>query len=431
MTTATAAVVILTVFVAGTLILVVGQSQALNAQVSDLRDAIGSLGHTTTTSTTTVAPTTRHVTLYAYQREIEIAQGVTYEAWTFNGTVPGPAIFVNEGDTVVFRLVNNSTMPHSMDFHAAEIDWATAYASIPPNSSKDFTFHATYPGVFMYHCGTPPVLQHISNGMYGAIIVLPSTPLPPAPGGSFVLLESEFYPSMGPNGKTVGNYTKMLSSMPDYVVFNGKALQYVSHPLTVHPNQRVRLYVLNVGPSLWEAFHVIGAVMDRVYLDGNPANVAYGLQTVSLAPSSGAIIDMYFRDPGGKNPFVTHSFAWASRGAVGVFVVSGGAQTTTTTASQTQAGVSASIPAGSAASTTLPGYAPALFTVVIGMNATVTWVNDDTAPHTVTADDDSYDSGNMNAGGTYTHSFTVPGTYTYYCVYHPWMHGEVDVVAMH
>ncbi len=438
MTTAEAAIVILVIMVGGLSITVIGQSNSLNDQLSSLKTDVNNLKQTVAGiigggGQGPVTPTTRHISLYTYQKDVEIAQDVIYKAWTFNGTVPGPAIFINQGDTVVFTLINNSTMGHSIDFHAAEIDWATAYATIGPGENKTFTFKANYPGVFMYHCGTPPVLEHIGNGMYGAIIVNPSTPLPPAPGGSYVLIESEFYMSPSVNGTHSGNYTKMLSANPDYVVFNGKANQYMNNPLTVQPNKLVRLYLLNVGPSLWEAFHIIGAIMDKVYLDGNPANLERGLQTVNLAPSSGAIVDMYFRDPGGKNPFVNHAFAYAARGALGVFSVASGNQTTTTTTTSTtsQQGVTVDILNGASVTTTSPGFSPPTITVMIGMNSTVTWVNLDSGVHTVTANDKSFDSGNLNQGDTFTFTFTQPGTYHYYCKYHSWMAGTVNVVAMH
>jgi nitrite reductase (NO-forming) len=431
-----AAVILLTVLLGGTLVVIVDQAQVQGDQISSLSSELNSLhtGRSTTASTavqgTNVSPTTRHVTLFSYPKIIQIAKGVNYLGWTFNGTVPGPTIFVNQGDTVVFTLINNSTMPHSMDFHAAEIDWATAYSSVAPGENKTFSFVANYPGVFMYHCGTPPVLEHIGNGMYGAIVVQPSVPLSAAPGGSYVIIESEFYISMGANRTYAGNYTKMLSGVPDYVVFNGEANQYMDRPLTVQPNQRVRLYLLNVGPTLWEAFHVIGAIMDTVYIDGNPANVMHGLQTLSLAPSSGAIVDMYFRDPGGKNPFVTHAFAYASKGAIGIFQVAGGSTSTTTSTSSEQ-GVTVDILNGAGMDTNSPGYSPPTITVVIGMNSTVTWVNQDTMPHTVTATDHSFDSGNLDAGKSFTFTFTLPGTYSYFCSYHSWMKGKVIVMAMH
>ena len=89
----------------------------------------------------------------------------------------------------------------------------------------------------MYHCGTSPAIEHIANGMYGAIIVNSSTPLPPAPGGQYVLIQSEFYLNAKPgsDGNYAGNYTKMLAGTPTYVVFNAKANGYVAKPLPVQP----------------------------------------------------------------------------------------------------------------------------------------------------------------------------------------------------
>ena len=424
----------------------VDYSQAMNNQISSLQSQINSLqerGSQTTPQSQTqsaaqVAPTTRHLTLVAEQAKVVIAPNVTYDAWTFNGTVPGPTITVNQGDTINFRLINNDTMmAHSIDFHAAEIDWSTAYATVAPGQSKTFSFTVNYPGVFMYHCGAPPVLEHIGNGMYGAIIVDPSTPLPPAPGGQYVLIQSEFYLNQKPgtDGAYAGNYSKMLAATPDYVVFNGVANQYQKNPLPVLPNQLVRLYVLNVGPDHWSAFHVIGALMDTVYVDGNPANVEHGLQTLNIPPSGGAIVEMYFRDPGGRNPFVTHDFADASKGAVGMFTVASSSATATTavtsaTSSTTAvagAKVSVTIPAGAATDTSSQGFSPSTITVVIGVNNTVVWTNKDGAPHTVTSVDKKFDSGNMNTGDSFTYTFTTPGTYQYGCSYHPWMKGTVIV----
>jgi len=423
-------------------------TQALSNQISSLQSQVNSLqageGTVRTTSQApsstigVLAPSERHITLVAKEAKVVIATNVTYDAWSFNGTVPGPTIIVNQGETIDFKLINNFTdMAHSIDFHAAEIDWSTAYAVVAPGQSKVFSFVPSYPGVFMYHCGAPPVLEHISNGMYGAIIVNPVTSLPPATGGQYVFVQSEFYLNSHPgaDGAYAGNYTKMLAATPDYVVFNGKANQYQKAPLPVQPNQLVRLYILNVGPSHWSAFHVIGALMDTVYIDGNPANTEHGMQTLSIPPSGGAIVDMYFRDPGGKNPFVTHDFADASKGAVGVFVVGTESTTATTTTSSTTtsssvpsgASVHVMIPAGSGTNTTSPGYSPATITVVIGVNNTVMWMNMDNMPHTVTAVNHSFDSGNMNPGDTFTYTFTAPGTYQYGCTYHSWMKGTVIV----
>lgn len=386
------------------------------------------------TPTCAVSSGSTSVTLVAEKATVQIANGVTYDGWSFNGTIPGPTIWVKQCENVHFTLINNDTMAHSIDFHAALVNWATDYAPVAPGQSLSFNFTPYYPGIFMYHCGVPPVLEHIANGMYGVIIVngTGKWALPAAPGGQAVLIESEFYLNSHPNpdGSYSGNYSKMLAATPDYVVFNGKAFQYQSNPIVVKPNEAVRLYVFNEGPNEWEAFHVIGSILDTVYIDGNPFNVEHGLQTVSIPPSGGAIIDMYFPDAGGKNPFVNHAFAYAQAGAVGVFQVENSTSSSSTTTSQTISGPQVSIQSGSAVNSTSVYYSPSTITVVIGVNNTVTWINNDMAPHTVTADDGkSFDSGNINAlGSSWTFTFTTPGTYTYHCAYHLWMKGTVIVL---
>ena len=375
------------------------------------------------------------ISLIAERTKVTIANNVTYDGWSFNGTIPGPTIWVNMCENVEFTLINNDTIPHSIDFHAAQVNWATVYKPVLPGKSLSFNFTPSYPGIFMYHCGVPPVLEHIANGMYGVIIVngTGNWALPPAPGGTYVLIESEFYlnDQSGTDGSYTGNYTKMLAATPDYVVFNGKAFQYQANPLPVLPNELVRLYVFNEGPSLWEAFHVIGGIMDTVYIDGNPYNVEHGLQTVSIPPAGGAIVDMYFTDPGGLNPFVNHAFAYAQAGAIGVFKVenSTSVANATTTSASGALGVPVSIPLGSATNATTTYYSPANITVVIGANNTVAWTNNDNTPHTVTANNGAFDSGLINPGQTWTYTFTTPGTYAYHCSIHPWMTGTVTVEA--
>ena len=407
-----------------------------------------SLGISTTTVTTTQqvsSPQTEgyatpvcnsqagstRITLVAERAKVQIAKNVTYDGWSFNGTIPGPTIWVNLCENVEFTLINNDTMAHSIDFHAAQVNWATVYAPVLPGKTLSFNFTPAYPGIFMYHCGVPPVLEHIANGMYGVIIVngTGNWALPVAPGGTFVLIESEFYLNgqAGTDGSYTGNYTKMLAATPDYVVFNGKAFQYQVSPIVVKPNQLVRLYVFNEGPNLWEAFHVIGSILDTVYTDGNPLNVQHGLQTVSIPPSGGAIVDMYFTDPGGLNPFVNHAFAYAQAGTVGVFKVENLTSTSSSSTASGAPGVPVSIQAGSAVNSTTTYYSPATLTVVIGVNNTVTWANNDDATHTVTADDGSFDSGFLNQGQTWSYTFTTPGTYSYHCSIHLWMKGTVIV----
>ncbi len=272
-----------------------------------------------------------NVDLTAVETVQEIAAGVKYHVWTFNGTTPAPVIRVRLGDTIHFTLTNASTigMQHSIDFHAAMTPWADLpaagsatltgnYQPVNPGETKTFDWVAMFPGVFMYHCGVPPVLQHISNGMYGAIIVEPEN-LPAE--REYVLVSSEFYPGAKPiNGVYEGDLDRMLAVDPEYVVFNGVADQYKAAPLEVRPNEPFRIWVMNAGPTLDDAFHVIGTMFDKTYPSGNLANTLYGLQTYNIPPGDGAMFELNIPDPG-LYPFVTHAFAYTGLGAVGLIKV--------------------------------------------------------------------------------------------------------------
>ena len=248
---------------------------------------------------------------------ITAAPNVTYAAWTFANSVPGPVIRVAQGDTVDFTLVNRANIPHSLDFHAAEIAPDKYYRNLMPGDSLSYRFVARVPGAFMYHCGTAPVAMHIANGMYGALIVDPPTPRPAAK--EFVFVQSEFYLSAAAdrNGDFTLDWNKMLSLSPDHVVFNGRASQYATSPLEVRPNELVRMYVVNAGPNRISSFHVVGGIFERVFLDGSPTTALRGVQTMNVPVGGGAIFEVRLREPG-EYPFVTHAFADATKGAVGV-----------------------------------------------------------------------------------------------------------------
>jgi nitrite reductase (NO-forming) len=249
---------------------------------------------------------------------ISIAPGVAYHAWTFGGTVPGPIIRVKQGQTINFTLVNGTAMAHSIDFHAAETPWNVNYQAVAAGKSFSFTWKASYPGIFMYHCGTPPVIEHIANGMYGAIIVDPASGWKPA--HEFVLVQSEFYTRKMPDGSMSFDYNKAMAVQPDYVTFNGYANQYKEAPLTAKLGERVRIFVLNAGPSEFSAFHTIGAMFTDVYTDGNPANHMVGNQTITIPPGGGSVVELTIPEAG-LYPFVTHSFANASAGALGILKI--------------------------------------------------------------------------------------------------------------
>ncbi|MBA3430961.1 MAG: multicopper oxidase domain-containing protein [Actinobacteria bacterium] len=260
---------------------------------------------------------TKHrVTLEVTEETVEVADGIFINLWTFGGTVPGPVIRVTEGDTIHFKLVNKAQTAHSMDFHAAELAPNRAYVDVLPGKSFEFDWKAEQPGVFMYHCGTEPVLHHIGNGMYGTVIVEPQGgQLPPA--REYALVQSELY--FGGQDE-VSDLSKMEAKDPDWIVFNGYTNQYVDDPLVADPGERVRLYLLNAGPSEWSAFHVIGALFDRTWQEGIVGGPA---QTISIAPSQGAIVE-FTMEEGGMYPFVTHAFGDAVKGAIGTFKVGDG-----------------------------------------------------------------------------------------------------------
>jgi nitrite reductase (NO-forming) len=260
------------------------------------------------------------VDLSLIDKTIQISPDVRYKTWTFNGTVPGPVVHARVGQTIDVTLTNKSGMAHSIDFHSALAPPNVAYQSIAPGKSIHFSWVAKYPGAFLYHCGTPPVLMHISNGMYGAVIVDPEGGWPDGNMLSYVLVQSEFYTRAVPGqpGVYQGDMQKARASMADLVEFNGFAMQYLDKPLAISVNNPVRLFVINAGPSHFSAFHVIGTVMDTTYTGGNPANVLHGLQTVAIAPGDGAVTEFMARQAG-HYPFVTHSFGDADLGAMGAF----------------------------------------------------------------------------------------------------------------
>ena len=261
---------------------------------------------------------------------LEIAKGVTYQGWTFGGTVPGPVIHVRVGDLVRVTVVNNSPMPHSIDFHAARIPPNVAYRMIMPKDSVQFEFRARDAGAFMVHCGTPPVTMHLMQGMYFPFIVDPKEGWGTSADKEFVLVQSEFYAKSGDTSK-VG---VLLPATPDWsaeqaknasqVVFNGRAFQYKENMLKVDVGDRVRFFVVNAGPNFESDFHIVGAIFDRVYPDGNPRHALQDVQTYHVPAGGGVVFETVFdKDASGEGlyAFVTHSFADAEKGAVGMIQV--------------------------------------------------------------------------------------------------------------
>ncbi len=267
---------------------------------------------------------------------IEIAPGVRFGAWTFGDSVPGPTIRARVGDKIRFSMTNRSDevmpgvqltsapMMHSMDFHSAMVSPQDKYRSVAPGQTIEFDYTVNYPGVFMYHCGTPMILEHIASGMYGAVIVEPKEGYPTKADREYMVIQSEFYLKPDPAGKKIDGQPlyvldtdNLKKAMPNYTVFNGQHNGMVKNPLAAKPGEKVRLFVLNVGPSKTSSFHVVGTIFDRVWMEGNPDNQFRGMQTVLLGSSNSAIVEMIIPEAG-KYIMVDHHFANASSGAIGL-----------------------------------------------------------------------------------------------------------------
>jgi nitrite reductase (NO-forming) len=255
------------------------------------------------------------------ERLATIAEGYVQRIWTFNGTTPGPVIRTEVGDTVRVHLVNppEATVSHSVDFHASQVAWNDEMRSIAPGEELIYEFTTDYAGVWMYHCGTDPVLHHIANGMFGMVIVEPDGGLPPIEN-EFFIVQHEWY--LGPQGE-VSSFEKanQAAPSPDFVMFNGVAFQYKDHPIEIPTGEEVRFFVLDAGPSIDSSFHVVGTIFDQVVREGvhlergNEGN--WGSQAVDLAPAQGAVIELRAAEDG-LYPMVTHAFNFPGRGAVGL-----------------------------------------------------------------------------------------------------------------
>jgi nitrite reductase (NO-forming) len=263
--------------------------------------------------------TVHNVTLHATETVLEVAPGVKQQMWTFNGQVPGPILRGHIGDVFNVTLVNDGTMGHSIDFHASKVSPNVEMRTLQPHESLVYQFKADYAGIWMYHCGTAPALDHIANGMYGAVIIDP--PNLPAVDHEYVMVQSELY--TGPQGQP-GDYAKMEAATPDAVVFNGYVNQYKFAPIKVDAGQRIRVWVLDAGPNENSSFHIVGTIFDTVYKEGQyllrPDATHGGSQTLDLQPAQGGFVEFTLNDVG-QYPMVTHKFANVGKGALGLFQV--------------------------------------------------------------------------------------------------------------
>ncbi|GJQ51792.1 MAG: nitrite reductase, copper-containing [Anaerolineaceae bacterium] len=256
----------------------------------------------------------------------EMANGTTLNYWTFDGTVPGPFIRGRVGDTVHLSIHNDETNlhPHNIDLHAVTGPGGGASATlVSPGQTKEMTFKLLTPGIYVYHCafGNPGV--HMTQGMYGLILVEPEGGLPPV-DKEFYIMQGEFYAvgNLGRKGLQLFDSYAYLEGKPQYVVFNGKTGALLNN-MSAEVGDTVRFYVGNAGVNLTSNFHVIGEIIDRVYREGDLISPpAQGVQT-TLIPAGGAAMLELTLDYPGNYVLLDHALARTDRGAFGVLHVTG------------------------------------------------------------------------------------------------------------
>ena len=268
------------------------------------------------------------VALETIELKGKLDDGTTYTYWTFNGKVPGPLLRVRVGDTVEVTLKNHpdSVVAHSIDFHAATGPGGGAHATqTDPGGSSTVTFKALKPGVYVYHCATPSVANHITNGMYGMIIVEPEGGLPQV-DREFYVMQGELYTvePFGSHGDMEMDYDKLISERPEYFIFNGAVGALTKrHPLYANVGETVRIYFGVGGPNYTSSFHVIGEIFDTVYTFGSITSPPLtNVQTVTVPPGGSAVVDFKL-DRAGTFVLVDHALSRAERGLVGYLVVQG------------------------------------------------------------------------------------------------------------
>lgn len=270
------------------------------------------------------APRIVRVNLTTIEVKGQLDEKTTYQFWTFGGKVPGPFIRARLGDTLEIHLKNDpaSILAHSVDFHGAiGPGGGSQFTQALPGEEKVFNFKAVVPGLFVYHCATPSIAQHISNGMYGLLLVEPEGGLPEV-DREFYVMQGELYTTkpFGSQGEQEMNYEKLISEAPDYFLFNGAVAFAKEHPLRARLGETIRIFFGVGGPNFPSAFHIVGEMFDRVRKGGG-APLA-DEQTVSVAPGDAATFEFKTRGVGHYS-LVDHALSRIEKGLEGVLIVDG------------------------------------------------------------------------------------------------------------
>src|SRR5918911_1377857 len=290
---------------------------------------------------------TKKVLLVASEKEVQVAPdnalhpgGVKYNAMVFNGTIPGPVIAIDQGDTLQITMRNDGKLVHSMDFHAGFGADKANSGPVKPGESKTWTLQGVYSGVFFYHCSADAlngIWEHIANGMYGGIVVHPTNE---KPAKEFYVVYGEIYNTKDKglfqpvNGTGSFDIAKFASDQPDLELTNGMAFKYApavgqvvklelnknATVFKVKPGELTRWFIFDAGPNNGVSFHFIGGIISvrDGSVDGNYGTIDQNDDTWWIPPGSGSVIESVFPSAG-LYVGVTHSLKDVVKG--GAFAV--------------------------------------------------------------------------------------------------------------
>jgi FtsP/CotA-like multicopper oxidase with cupredoxin domain len=432
----------------------------------------------TSSAGSTYVPTTRHFTLVAEEKDISEGPTAVWHAWTYNGTVPGPTLHAWVGDKIVVTLYNQLNLTVSFHTHLVDYNFTSdgsqaniiagmgVGSMVPAGQNYTYYFTAVYAGVFMYHDHSSDqysIPYHMGQGLYGIFVIDDPKNPPPKLAHDWTVSMAE----IGPRVSGTGYAPYIMDSLGfpggEPALVNlfaaqglpGVAAQFNKTLLTFEATvgDTVRFDLFNPGAylGLTHSFHLHDAEMISEF--ANPG-VPVPDAVVPLDPGVTDAILVTLNTPG-VFLFHCHVVPHADAGMIGVLVVlpkSSGSTTTATTSTSTTLSTSlsttsaisltsltstattnaashVSIPAGTATTPSSPGFSPDLIHVVIGINNTVMWTNNDSSVHTVTSTTGLFDSGYLNPGQSWTYTFTKDGTYQYHCTLHNWMTGTVVVTG--
>ncbi len=249
----------------------------------------------------------REYWITAVDREIEIAPGVRFAAWTYNGQVPGPTIRATEGDTVRIHFTNGGSKPHTMHFHGYHteaMDGSLARDFVPPGGTFVYEFTAEPFGLHLYHCHATPLTQHIHKGLYGVFIVDPRPARPPA--RELVM--------------TMNGFDTNFDEDNEVYAVNSVGFYYNQHPIRVRAGELVRIYLVNILEfDETNSFHLHANFFDE-YRTGTRLTPDTFTDVITMGQAERSVLEVRFRHPG-RYMFHAHKTEFSELGWMGLFEV--------------------------------------------------------------------------------------------------------------